>query len=106
MFKYNVGDTVFYKGKKEYIVGRMYIEKGNDVTIAYKLSLEHKNIKEDELKESAKYSIEIKDRYGDLIQKIDCDKMLGLSGVSELSCTFDEMYVNGEKVDYLIGVKF
>ena len=64
------------------------------------------NIKEDELKESAKYSIEIKDGYGDLIQKIDCDKMLGLSGVSDLSCTFDETYVNGEKVDYLIGVKF
>ena len=106
MFKYNIGDTVFYKGKKEYIVGRMYIEKGRDVSIEYKLSLEHKNIKEDKLKESAKYSIEIKDRYGDLIQKIDCDKMLGLSGVSELSCTFDEMYVDGEKVDYLIGVKF
>ena len=105
MFKYNIGDAVWYKGKKEYIVGRMYIEKGNDVTIAYKLSLEHKNIKEDELKESAKYSIEIKDRYGKLIQKIDCE-MLGASDISELSCTFDGIYVNGEKVDYLIGVKF
>ena len=106
MFKYNIGDTVLYKGRKECIVGRTYIEKGDDVSIEYKLSFEHKNVKEDELKESAKYSIEIKDGYGDLIQKIDCDKMLGLSGVSELSCAFDEIYVNGEKVDYLIGVKF
>ena len=106
MFKYNIGDTVLYKGRKKYIVGRMYIEKGNNVTIAYKLSLEHKNIKEDELKESARYSIEIKDRYGDLIQKIDCDKIFKLSNISELRCTLDEMYVNGEKVDYLIGVKF
>ena len=106
MFKYNIGDTVLYKGRKKYIVGRTYIEKGDNISIEYKLSFEHKNVKEDELKESAKYSIEIKDGYGDLIQKIDCDKMLGLSGVSELSCTFDEMYVNGEKVDYLIGVKF
>ena len=32
--------------------------------------------------------------------------MVGLSGISELSCTPDEMYVNGEKVDYLIGIKF
>ena len=106
MFKYNIGDTVLYKGRKECIVGRTYIETAGDISIEYELSLKHKNIKEDELKESAKYSIEIKDGYGDLIQKIDCDKMLGLSGVSELSCTFDEMYVNGEKVDYLIGVKF
>ena len=106
MFKYNVGDTVFYKGKKEYIVGRMYIEKGNDVTIAYKLSLEHKNVKEDELKELPNYSIEIKDKNGKLIQKIDCDKAFGLDGISELSCVFGEMYVNEEKVDYLIGVKF
>lgn len=106
MFKYNIGDTVLYKGRKEHVVGRMYIENGDNVNIEYKLSLEHKNIKEDELKESAKYSIEIKDRYGNLIQKIDCDKTLGLSGVSDLSCTFDEMYVNGEKVDFLIGIKF
>ena len=27
MFKYNIGDTVLYKGKKEWIIGRMYIEK-------------------------------------------------------------------------------
>ena len=106
MFKYNIGDVVLYKGRKKYIVGRMYIEKGNDVTIAYKLSLEHKNIKEDELKESPRYSIEIKDKNGKLIQKIDCDKAFGLDSTSELTFTFDEMYVNGEKVDYLIGVKF
>ena len=106
MFKYNIGDTVLYKGRREYIIGRMYIEKGDDVSVEYKLSLEHKNVKEDELKELPNYSIEIKDRYGKLIQKIDFDKILGLSGVSELTCTFDEMYVNGEKVDYLIGVKF
>lgn len=106
MFKYNIGDAVWYKGRKEYIVCRMYIEKGNDVTIAYKLSLEHKNIKEDKLKELPNYSIEIKDKDGKLIRKIDCDKMLELSGVSELCCTLDEMYVNGEKVDYLIGIKF
>ena len=106
MFKYNIGDAVLYKGRKKYIVGRMYIEKGDNVSVEYKLSLEHKNIKEDELKESARYSIEIKDRYGDLIQKIDCDKAFGLDSTSELTFTFDEMYVNGEKVDYLIGVKF
>ena len=106
MFKYNIGDAVWYKGRKECIVGRMYIEKGDDICIEYKLSFEHKNVKEDELEELPNYSIEIKDKNGKLIQKIDCDKMLGLSGVSELSCTFDEMYVNGEKVDYLIGVKF
>ena len=27
MFKYNIGDTVLYKGKKEWIIGRMYTEK-------------------------------------------------------------------------------
>ena len=106
MFKYNIGDAVLYKGRKKYIVGRMYIEKGDNKCIEYKLSLEHKNVKEDELKELPNYSIEIKDKNGKLIQKIDCDKMLGLSGISELTCTLDEMYVNGEKVDYLIGVKF
>ena len=105
MFKYNIGDTVLYKGKKEYIVGRMYIEKGDNKCIEYKLSLEHKNVKEDELKELPNYSIEIKDRDGKLIQKIDCE-MLGASDISELSCTFDGIYVNGEKVDYLIGIKF
>ena len=106
MFKYNIGDAVLYKGRKKYIVGRMYIEKGNDVSIAQKLSLEHKNIKEDELKELPNYSIEIKDKDGKLIQKIDCDKAFGLDGISELSCVFGEMYVNEEKVDYLIGIKF
>ena len=84
----------------------MYIEKGDDTCIEYKLSFEHKNVKEVELKELPNYSIEIKDKNGKLIQKIDCDKAFGLDGVSELSCTFDEMYVNGEKVDYLIGIKF
>ena len=106
MFKYNIGDKVLYKGREKYIVGRTYIEKGDNISIEYKLSLEHKNVKEDELKELPNYSIEIKDRDGKLIQKIDCDKAFGLSGISELSCTFDEMYVNGEKVDYLIGIKF
>ena len=106
MFKYNIGDTVLYKGRKEYIVGRMYIEKGDDICIEYKLSFEHKNVKEDELKELPNYSIEIKDKNGKLIQKIDCDKAFGLDSISELSCIFDEMYVNEEKVDYLIGVKF
>ena len=106
MFKYNIGDAVWYKGKKEYIVGRMYIEKGDDICIEYKLSFEHKNVKEDELKELPNYSIEIKDKNGKLIQKIDCDKAFGLDSTSELTFTFDEMYVNGEKVDYLIGVKF
>ena len=105
MFKYNIGDTVLYKGKKEWIIGRMYTEKTDNICIEYKLSLENENVKEDELKELPNYSVEIKDENGILIQKIDCDKMLGLSGVSDLSCTFDEMYVNGEKVDYLIGVK-
>ena len=105
MFKYNIGDTVLYKGRKKYIVGRMYIEKGDDISIEYKLSFEHKNVKEDELKELPNYSIEIKDKNGILIQKIDCNEMFGLSGISELSCTLDETYMNGEKVDYLIGVK-
>ena len=106
MFKYNIGDTVLYKGRKKYIVGRMYIEKGDNISIEYKLSFEHKNVKEDELKELPNYFIEIKDRDGKLIQKIDCDKAFGLDSTSELTFTFDEMYVNGEKVDYLIGVKF
>ena len=106
MFKYNIGDTVLYKGRKKYIVGRMYIEKGDDICIEYKLSFEHKNVKEDELKELPNYSIEIKDKNGKLIQKIDCNEMFELDSVSELRCTFDEMYMNGEKVDYLIGVKF
>ena len=105
MFKYNIGDAVWYKGKKEYIVGRMYIEKGNDVTIAYKLSLENENVKEDELKELPNYSVEIKDKNGILIQKIDCDKIFGLSDISELYCNPDEIYVDGEKVNYLIGIK-
>ena len=106
MFKYNIGDTVLYKGRKKYIVGRMYIEKGDDISIEYKLSFEHKNVKEDELKELPNYSMEIKDKNGILIQKIDCDKIFKLSNISELRCTLDETYVNGEKVDYLIGVKF
>ena len=106
MFKYNIGDTVLYKGRKKYIVGRMYIEKGDNISIEYKLSFEHKNVKEDELKELPNYSIEIKDKNGKLIQKIDCDKIFKLSNISELRCTLDETYVNGEKVDYLIGVKF
>ena len=106
MFKYNIGDTVLYKGRKKYIVGRMYIEKGDNVSVEYKLSFEHKNVKEDELKELPNYSIEIKDKNGKLIQKIDCDKAFGSDSTSELTFTFDEMYVNGEKVDYLIGIKF
>lgn len=106
MFKYNIGDTVLYKGRKKYIVGRIYIEKGSNISIEYKLSFEHKNVKEDELKELPNYSIEIKDKNGKLIQKIDCNEMFELDGISELSCTLDEMYVNGEKVDYLIGIKF
>ena len=106
MFKYNIGDTVLYKGRKKYIVGRMYIEKGDNISIEYKLSFEHKNVKEDELKELPNYSMEIKDKNGILIQKIDCDKIFKLSDISELRCTLDETYVNGEKVDYLIGVKF
>ena len=106
MFKYNIGDTVLYKGRKKYIVGRMYIEKGDNISIEYKLSFEHKNVKEDELKELPNYSIEIKDKNGKLMQKIYCDKIFKLSDISELSCVFGEMYVNEEKVDYLIGIKF
>ena len=106
MFKYNIGDAVLYKGRKKYIVGRMYIEKGDDICIEYKLSFEHKNVKEDELKELPNYSIEIKDKDGKLIQRIDCDKAFGLDSTSELTFTFDEMYVNGEKVNCLIGIKF
>ena len=60
MFKYNIGDTVLYKGRKKYIVGRMYIEKGDNISVEYKLSFEHKNVKEDELKELPNYSVEIK----------------------------------------------
>ena len=106
MFKYNIGDTVLYKGRKKYIVGRMYIEKGDNISIEYKLSLEDENVKEDELEELPNYSVEIKDKNGILIQKIDCDNIFKLSNISELRCTLDETYVNGEKVDYLIGVKF
>ena len=106
MFKYNIGDTVLYKGRKKYIVGRMYIEKGDNVSVEYKLSFEHKNVKEDELKELPNYSIEIKDKNGKSIQKIYCDEIFWLNDISELRCTSDEMYMNGEKVNYLIGVKF
>ena len=105
MFKYNIGDTVLYKGRKKYIIGRMYIEEGDDIRIEYKLSLEDENVKEDELKELPNYSVEIKDKNGILIQKIDCDKILGLSDISELYCNPDEIYVDGEKVNYLIGIK-
>ena len=106
MFKYNIGDTVLYKGRKKYIVGRMYIEKGDNISIEYKLSFEHKNVKEDELKELPNYSIEIKDKNGKSIQKIYCDEIFWLNDISELRCTSDEMYVNGEKVNCLIGIKF
>ena len=106
MFKYNIGDTVLYKGRKECIVGRTYIETAGDISIEYELSLKHKNIKEDELKELPNYSIEIKDKNGKSIQKIYCDKIFKLSDISELCYSSDEMYVDGEKVDYLIGVKF
>ena len=106
MFKYNIGDTVLYKGRKKYIVGRMYIEKGDNISIEYELSLKHKNIREDELKELPNYSIEIKDKNGKSIQKIYCDEIFWLNDISELRCTSDEMYMNGEKVNYLIGVKF
>ena len=106
MFKYNIGDTVLYKGRKECIVGRTYIETAGDISIEYELSLKHKNVKEDELKELPNYSIEIKDKNGKSIQKIYCDKIFKLSDISELCYSSDEMYVNGEKVDYLIGVKF
>ena len=106
MFKYNIGDAVLYKGRKECIVGRTYIETAGDISIEYELSLKHKNIREDELKELPNYSIEIKDKNGKSMQKIYCDEIFKLSDISELYCSSDEMYVNGEKVDYLIGVKF
>ena len=106
MFKYNIGDTVLYKGRKECIVGRTYIETAGDISIEYELSLKHKNVKEDELKELPNYSIEIKDKNGKSMQRIYCDEIFKLSNISELRCTLDETYVNGEKVDYLIGVKF
>ena len=106
MFKYNIGDVVLYKGRKECIVGRTYIETAGDISIEYELSLKHKNIREDELKELPNYSIEIKDKNGKSMQKIYCDEIFKLSDISELYCSSDEMYVNGEKVDYLIGVKF
>ena len=105
MFKYNIGDVVLYKGRKECIVGRTYIETAGDISIEYELSLKHKNVKEDELKELPNYSVEIKDKNGILIQKIDCDKIFGLSDISELYCNPDEIYVDGEKVNYLIGIK-
>ena len=106
MFKYNIGDVVLYKGRKECIVGRTYIETAGDISIEYELSLKHKNIKEDELKELPNYSIEIKDKNGKSMQRIYCDEIFKLSDISELCYSSDEMYVNGEKVDYLIGVKF
>ena len=106
MFKYNIGDVVLYKGRKECIVGRTYIETAGDISIEYELSLKHKNVKEDELKELPNYSIEIKDKNGKSIQKIYCDEIFWLNDISELRCTSDEMYVNGEKVNCLIGVKF
>ena len=106
MFKYNIGDTVLYKGKKEWIIGRMYTEKTDNICIEYKLSLEDENVKEDELEGLPNYSIEIKDKNGKSMQKIYCDEIFKLSDISELYCSSDEMYVNGEKVDYLIGVKF
>ena len=106
MFKYNIGDTVLYKGRKECIVGRTYIETAGDISMEQELSLKHKNVKEDELKELPNYSIEIKDKNGKSMQKIYCDEIFKLSDISELYCSSDEMYVNGEKVDCLIGVKF
>ena len=106
MFKYNIGDTVLYKGKKEWIIGRMYTEKVDNICIEYKLSLEDENVKEDELEELPNYSVEIKDKNGKSMQRIYCDEIFKLSNISELRCTLDETYVNGEKVDYLIGVKF
>ena len=45
MFKYNIGDVVLYKGRKECIVGRTYIETAGDISIEYELSLKHKNVK-------------------------------------------------------------
>ena len=62
MFKYNIGDVVLYKGRKECIVGRTYIETAGDISIEYELSLKHKNVKEDELKELPNYSMEIKEK--------------------------------------------
>ena len=106
MFKYNIGDVVLYKGRKECIVGRTYIETAGDISIEYELSLKYKNVKEDELKELPNYFIEIKDKNKELIQKIYCDEIFWLNDISELRCTSDEMYVNGEKVNCLIGVKF
>ena len=106
MFKYNIGDTVLYKGRKKYIVGRTYIETAGDISIEYELSLKYKNVKEDELEELPNYSVEIKDKNGKSMQRIYCDEIFKLSDISELYCSSDEMYVNGEKVDYLIGVKF
>ena len=106
MFKYNIGDVVLYKGRKECIVGRTYIETAGDISIEYELSLKYKNVKEDELKELPNYSIEIKDKNGKSIQKKYCDEIFWLNDISELRCTSDEMYMNGEKVNYLIGVKF
>ena len=106
MFKYNIGDVVLYKGRKECIVGRTYIETAGDISIEYELSLKHKNVKEDELKELPNYYIEIKDENGELIQKINCNEIFWLNDISELRCTSDEMYVNGERVNCLIGVKF
>ena len=35
MFKYNIGDVVLYKGRKECIVGRTYIETAGDISIEY-----------------------------------------------------------------------
>ena len=106
MFKYNIGDTVLYKGRKECIVGRTYIETAGDISIEYELSLKYKNVKEDELEELPNYSVEIKDKNGKLIQKKYCDEIFWLNDISELRCTSDEMYVNGEKVNCLIGIKF
>ena len=106
MFKYNIGDTVLYKGRKECIVGRTYIETAGDIHIEYELSLKYKNVKEDELKELPNYFIEIKDKNKELIQKIYCDEIFWLNDISELRCTSDEMYMNGEKVNCLIGIKF
>ena len=95
MFKYNIGDTVLYKGRKECIVGRTYIETAGDISIEYELSLKYKNVKEDELEELPNYSVEIKDKNGKSIQKIYCDKIFGLSDISELYCNPDEIYLDG-----------
>ena len=82
MFKYNIGDTVLYKGKKEWIIGRMYTEKTDNICIEYKLSLEHENVKEDELEELPNYSVEIKDENGILIQKINFYNIFKLINIS------------------------